>query len=219
MSETTPETPKGPEGGKTPEGGKGPKATGKENIFTKKYGPLSGWVWVIILGGTLYLVLTIKKKNAAANTSSATTTADTTTANGTGSDWGTSSDNGGSSGGYYGGSMPQGTLLPPIPNSGSATGSSPASPLFGVITTVDEQIAQNDGVPLSHLFVGAGTPKAGYTKPADLQTDPGVPGEIYLGQAGTGAPAGSTVLQGATRTETDQQLKTYLQNNPITTGT
>ena len=215
MSETTPDTP--PPSGEPPKGkgkGKGEKPAGKENIFTKKYGPLSGWVWVVILGGSLYLVYTLKKKKTA--TSSATTATDTTTATGTSSDYGTNSDNGGSAGGYYGGNQPTGQLNVPIPNSGSATGSSPASPLFGVITTVDEQLAENDGVPISHLFVGAGTPKAGYTKPADLQADPGQPGEVYLGQAGTGAPAGSTVLQGATRTQTDAQLKAFLANNPIT---
>lgn len=217
MSETTtpePGEPKTPEKGKGK--GKGKEPSGKENIFTKKYGPLSGWVWVLIGGGTLYLIFVINKRKTA--TSSATTTADTTTAAGTTTDAGTNSDNGGSSGGYYGGGgMPTGSLNPPIPNSGSATGSSPASPLFGVITTVDEQIAENDGIPLSKLFVGAGTPKAGYTRPADLQSDPGLPGEVYIGQAGTGAPPGSTILQGATRTQTDQEVKDYLLSNPIQT--
>lgn len=213
MSETTPE-PKEPISPKKG-AGKG-KGEGKENIFTKEYGPLKGWVWVLLLAAVFYTIITIRKKKAA-STSSVTTSADTTTSTGGQADWGTSSDTGGSAGGFYGGGgMPTGGLTQPPPNTGSTTQPTPFSGAV-VATDVDEQIASNAGIPKNKLFVG-GVTRAGYHRPTDLSNDPGLPGEIYVGQAVTGSPPGSIGIQGATRTETDTQLKQYLAAHPVSSG-
>lgn len=221
MSETAPEPSTGHAHPHTPEPNTGKATTGKTNIFTKNYGPLKGWVWVIIIGGTLYLILVLRKKNQAASTASTDTTPDTTTATGSSSDYGASSDDGGSAGGYYGGGgsdssgMPAGQLNVPIPNSGTATGTSPSSPGFVVSTTVDEGIVKNAGVPLAQLFVG-GTTAKGYSRPTDLSADPGLPGEVYVGQAATGAPPGSSTIQGAQRAQTQAEVAQYLAAHPVT---
>ena len=215
MSETKPEV-KPPT--KPATGGPKGESKGKQNLFTKQYGPLSGWVWMIILAGTIYLYMSYKKKNAATTATTAatdTTAASNTSTTGSASDY--SSGNyggGGSAGGFYGGNGPP--SYPSPTGTGTAIDSNGKSWL--VSDQVDEQLLKTNGVSIGDIFYAGKDPYAskvaqdpGYAAPTDVPTYNGQPNPVYVGLAQQVAPAGSTIVAGQDRAGTAAAIKSVVQ--------
>lgn len=215
MSEAAAEKPHA----EKPKGSK--ESKGKENIFTKRYGPLYGWVWLVIIGGTIILYVEVKKRKAAAT--AASTTASSTTANiGSTASYDPAQGYGG---GYYGGGgsyggYPGGGTAPSYPSPDGTGTTSNSNGGFNVVVAdeIDKQIAQAQGVTADHLFYAGSDPYAskatdtnGYAPAAELPAWNGQPNAIWLGLAGKVAPPGATVVEGADRNQTAQQLAAILK--------
>lgn len=194
------------------------KTKGENSWLTKQYGPLSGWVWAVLAVGTLILIYEMRKRKAAAATTATTGTDSTGTAT---YQYGTypSGGYGGSYGGGSGGGYPTGDYPPSYPT-GNTTGTASAGNGLNVIVAdeIDKQIAQAQGITADHLFYAGSDPYAdkasqdpGYAPSAELPMYNGQPNAVWLGLAGKVAPPGSTVVAGANRQQTAQQLAAVLK--------
>lgn len=195
--------------------------------LTTKLGPLPGYAWVALAVVGYLAYRWWKSRNGSTVTASSASTGDTSTATDT-------YPNGISDSGYLSDFGPGSYTVtpPPTPSGPGDTGTSgtvgTTSPVvdhshdlqYVVADIADLELLLGNGVPTSAIVYSGSDPNASkvnidptYGVPAGLSL-PSSDNLVWVGLAGSQAPAGATKLQGATRVQTEKMIQDYVRQHP-----